>query len=203
MRVRGRVRAGVVGSVLCIMFAAVLPLWGQGPAELVADLQTTAGEGSSNPGDYQVVGTTLFFIAEDDLSGRELWRFDAGSSGATRVTDIVPGPGDSVDDIVAFGSGLLMRADNDIWFTDGTAIGTELLLDIPPNLSVTGDLVVAGSFGYFVGDSLAFGPELFVTDGTAAGTQFLLDGFPGRRDPTRPGSSISVACCCSRRGLKG
>ncbi len=69
----------------------------------------------------------------------------------------------------------------ELWSTDGTDSGVELLADISPgqspshphNLTVVGDLV------FFTADRPGTGYELWVTDGTPAGTQLIADIEPG------------------------
>ena len=68
----------------------------------------------------------------------------------------------------------------DLWITDGTTEGTELLKVIDP--TGYGDpfnLTSAGGRVYFTAYTPAEGYELWVSDGTTAGTQLLKDLVPG------------------------
>ena len=75
-----------------------------------------------------------------------------------------------------------------LFSTDGTAAGTQLILDI-----VTGGLdqieflAAHGGQAYFLADDGTAGRELWATDGTTAGTQLLADITPGGADTTIKG----------------
>jgi ELWxxDGT repeat protein len=71
----------------------------------------------------------------------------------------------------------------ELWVTDGTAEGTEVLKDICPG-SCSGrvgsvELVVSGGLLYFLADDGEHGSELWVSDGTREGTRMVLDIRPG------------------------
>lgn len=62
------------------------------------------------------------------------------------------------------------------YFTDGTAAGTRLLLDINPNgNSAPGNFLAWNGLVYFTADDGVHGREVWRTDGTAAGTFMLGD----------------------------
>ena len=67
------------------------------------------------------------------------------------------------------------------WITDGTPLGTQLLLDIAPGSTSSTPTEFFGHAGkiYFTADDQVHGRELWVTDGTAAGTQLVHDSAPG------------------------
>src|SRR5258705_13807542 len=46
---------------------------------------------SSNPTQVVAVGAVAFFVADDGISGRELWRSDGTDAGTMLVKDINPG----------------------------------------------------------------------------------------------------------------
>lgn len=69
----------------------------------------------------------------------------------------------------------------EIWKTDGTAIGTDLLIDAIPGsqgVNYNQPILFNGKI-YFSGYSVNEGNELWVTDGTAAGTHIVKDIRPG------------------------
>ena len=69
----------------------------------------------------------------------------------------------------------------ELWITDGTAAGTQMLMDIYPGFAGSGTKsfqMVDGKI-VFVAGNAASGSELWTTDGTAAGTHLLKDINPG------------------------
>jgi len=87
-------------------------------ASLVKDMNP--GSESSFPAGLTAFGGRLYFAADDDTSGRELWQTDGTEAGTTRVKDIYPGSGSShASGLTAFRGGLYFAAE------DGTS-GTEL-----------------------------------------------------------------------------
>jgi ELWxxDGT repeat protein len=73
----------------------------------------------------------------------------------------------------------------ELWRTDGTAAGTQLVKDINvgPDGSSPGQLTQSGNLLYFTASDRhtggIIGPELFVTDGTTTGTRVVKDMRPG------------------------
>lgn len=64
----------------------------------------------------------------------------------------------------------------ELWITDGTPVGTRLLVDLMPmGDSAPADLVVHGNQLLFVANVPGYGRELWRSDGTVAGTQLVLD----------------------------
>src|SRR5262249_36547224 len=134
----------------------------------------------------------LFFSAYDvPAHGVELWKSDGSPAGTTLVKDINPGGGHSFPgDFTVAGGTLFFTAidgpDNgttngrELWKTDGTPGGTQLVEDINPGGNGSPNSPAA------VGDTLLFqatdgtnGFELWRSDGTAMGTQMVKDITPG------------------------
>jgi ELWxxDGT repeat protein len=74
--------------------------------------------------------------------------------------------------------GMAVQGDNELWVTDGTASGTNLVVDINPGRAgahgSTG-FVVRDSILYFAAGLSAIGRELWRSNGTAAGTYLVID----------------------------
>jgi len=106
--------------------------------------------------------------------------------------------------MVGLGSTLLFAANDgisgeELWRSDGTAVGTFLLSDInissPGSSSYPDQLTFAGpSLVFFVANDGTHGRELWRTDGTAAGTRRLTDinvgGDSNPKDLTVAGSKL-------------
>ncbi|MEM6573659.1 MAG: ELWxxDGT repeat protein [Pseudomonadota bacterium] len=139
----------------------------------------------------------LFFVADNGVNGRELWRSD-GTEAGTFVFDINPGPDSSMsfsidpvvpaplDDMVVAGNRLFFAADDgqtgrELWVSDGTVEGTRLVLDIRegPLSGSPDDLVPFGVEVIFVAGTGANGLEPWISNGEPTGTQMLRDIQPG------------------------
>ena len=76
-----------------------------GNLELVKDINPLTG--SSNPSNSIAIGTTLYFTANDGVSGVELWKSDGTAAGTVRVKDIRSGTSSSSPDLLTNVSGTL------------------------------------------------------------------------------------------------
>ena len=172
-----------------------------GRLQLMADI--SLGSGSSNPQGGITLGSRFLFTATDATNGRELWITDGTSGGTQLLKDINPGSSggyannSNPDGFVVLGSRAIFQATDatnglELWITDGTSGGTQLLKDINPGSSgsyPTG-LVAFGSNVLFRADDGTNGTELWITDGTSGGTQLLKDihtgsayGYPSSSSP--------------------
>lgn len=128
----------------------------------------------------------LFYAATSDLQGRELWM------GSGLLKDIIVGPtGSNPDKLIRVGTGpLIFRVDDgvngeELWRSDGTPQGTQLLLDINPGPGGSDlsdddrDYAVNTSIVYFRAWDPVNGDELWASDGTSANTALVKDIRPG------------------------
>ena len=134
-------------------------------------------------------GTAFFFWAHDDPYGTELWRSDGTAVGTTIVKDINPGAGGTLSGpphfkLALLGETLLFRAFEwdhgaELWRSDGTASGTELVKDInsgPGGMpSYPTPLLAVGDRLYFRANDGDHGAELWRSDGTEDGTRLVDD----------------------------
>ena len=98
-----------------------------------------ADEKMHSPGAPVLVGTSLFFVAESDAAGRELWTTDGTNAGTRLVRDIAPGSAHAEiaqivrvdDDRIVFVAATGARG-VELWTSDGTAAGTRRVTDIAP-----------------------------------------------------------------------
>ena len=180
-----------------------------GGAQLLRDINTGSYSGyygeypyGSSADDFTEFNGQLFFTANDGENGNELWVSDGTESGTQLLVDIRPGSSDYgyvygsyADDFTEFNGQLFFTANdgetgNELWVSDGTESGTQLLVDIRPGSSDYG--YVYGSYAndftefngqlFFTANDGENGNELWVSDGTAAGTQLLVDIRPGSSD---------------------
>ena len=160
---------------------------------LVKDIFPGAPAGdvnSSYPIDLTDVNGTLFFAADDGVSGHELWRSDGTATGTVLVKDIVPGTRGAFDQLpslpvlpphwltnvsgtlffVAFTESPEGSVSAELWRSDGTAAGTLPLPYIDPGISGNGYFPFLDL--HMVGHSLFFnnGSQLWRSDGTSVGT---------------------------------
>ena len=152
---------------------------------LVADIMPGAG----TPFDtyprrkFASVGSTVFFAADDGVTGRELWKSDGTEAGTTRVRDIRPGmPGSDPWELTSVGNTLYFRAghtlaDVELWKTDGTETGTVRVKDIKVGQfgSLPDSLKGLDGRLLFWADDGVVGNELWASDGTENGTELVID----------------------------
>jgi len=165
---------------------------------LVKDIQPVDSPYGSYRGNapthLTAVRKKLFFAATrflaEERSQRELWTSDGSAAGtvALRQLDIVTEgvhyfpwiPFTSVAGRLFFSASDGLHGE-ELWSSDGTVEGTQLVEDINPcaGNSVSGyyGSTVASSTGrlFFAANDVTHGTELWVSDGTAAGTRMVKD----------------------------
>ncbi|MCC6698800.1 MAG: FG-GAP repeat protein [Candidatus Hydrogenedentes bacterium] len=167
---------------------------------LVKDINP--GEEGSTPQDIVPAGDRLLFTAYEPLCGRELWISDGTESGTMRIKDITPGiPSANPTSIGAVGGAtgsFAMFAASDgtsgveLWWTDGSEAGTQLLLDIVPGTgsSNPNSVMAVGNNAYFLANGGGTGEELWVFKSTTIDSDS--DGIPdvteGTGDPDADGT---------------
>lgn len=168
-----------------------------GGTQLVKDIFVGSSYYSgSYPAGLTAVGSTLFFSADNDTNGRELWKSDGTSGGTTIVRDLFSGPYSSIfnsEALAELGGKIYFAASDgstgtELWSSDGTSANTVLVKDIRP-----GPAGSTYSYSYYGGESLvnvdgtlyfpanngATGTEIWKSDGTSAGTSLVQDLVPG------------------------
>lgn len=110
----------------------------------------------------------LYFAAEGDSEGFELWSTDGTAEGTRLVRDINPHGASSPEGFAVAGSRLYFSAYDglhgfELWESDGTAEGTRLVHDLAPGLtsSLPEELTAVGSRLYFRADDGVHGSELW------------------------------------------
>jgi trimeric autotransporter adhesin len=130
---------------------------------------------------FERMGGFWYFLADDGVTGLELWRTDGTIGGTSLVADTSAGAaGTTFHGLVASGPRLYFLATSGthdgLWRSDGTAAGTVLVKD-----GIAGAQLLSGSNGaiFFAYDDGIHGMEPWRSDGTPAGTVLLRDINPG------------------------
>jgi ELWxxDGT repeat protein len=159
---------------------------------------------------FTVADGTLYFAADDGVSGTELWRTDGTTAGTRTVKDLFPGGtsygangewwaanSSSPTALAAMGGKLYFYALDEtggaLWRSDGTARGTVKVRNLVsgPDLSSPRPLTAIGRTLYFSDDDGLTGREPWRSDGTARGTVRLADVAPGAGSSGPSGFAIS------------
>lgn len=114
-------------------------------ASIVKDINPGVGSAfneidSVNQPPFCVFNNILYFVSDNGINGKELWRTNGTDTGTYMIKDINPGSASS--DITEFEinySHIYFAADNginglELWRTDGTIAGTTLFADIQPQI---------------------------------------------------------------------
>ena len=147
-----------------------------GQADFVKQIGT-AGTNGEFPADPYVgaCGGLLYFVADDGLHGRELWRSDGTPEGTVMVRDIRSGSiGSAPVNLRTVGGRVFFQANDgvsgeELWSTDGTSAGTRMVADIVPGSggSSPGKVVLAGQRLFFSAVTEETGCEPWMLDVSA------------------------------------
>ena len=187
-----------------------------GGTSLLKDIQT--GSGSSYPGQFKAAGTSAFFTANDGTNGYELWFTDGTSGGTVLVKDIQSGSSDGLSSYSAYitviGSTAYFSADDgtnggELWKSNGTSAGTEIVKDINPGSggSYPYEIVAVGSTLYFIADDGVSGYELWKSDGSGPSTALVKDlevgsGSPSLYSLANVGGKLYFSLCTDAEGCE-
>ncbi len=155
---------------------------------LVKDIRP--GSDPSYPDKMTEMNNTLYFSANDGSNGRELWKSDGSTDGTIMIKDIYPGAGTGFRPI---GSNLPVINNelyfyghdpvngDELWKSDGTEAGTQLVKDIFPGTDSSTPLwfTTDGKTLFFTANDGVHGMELWQSDGTEAGTMMIEEIYPG------------------------
>ncbi len=146
---------------------------------LIDDIWPGSGSSLSIDEDSAAVDPSgrLYFVADDGVQGRALWRTD-GTAAGTFALLTLPSGGSFDPWLTSFGSAIYFVASDGmrgagLWRTDGTPGGTTMVMS-PGNASLE-ELSAAGGALYFIALVGGTRVQLWRSDGTAAGTSMLYD----------------------------
>lgn len=139
-----------------------------------------------------VIGSTLFFAANDSVNGYELWKTDGSEGETVLVSDIAPGSASSLPSagIDLDGNLLFVALDAagwELWLSNGTDAGTTFVKNITPDAGDSSPLtpVFTQNGVFFSAKTPLQGRELWHSDTTTAGTSIVEDIQPGTFDGLR------------------
>ena len=158
-------------------------------------IDINAGSNDSNPSRLIKIGDKLYFSAITEENGRELWVSNGTAEGTRLVADINPGVSDNgyangsnLENFTEFNGKLYFSADDgengrELWVSDGTSEGTNLVADLAPGISDYGgyglssypeNLTEVNGKLYFstFGEK---GFDLWQSDGTTEGTNLVAE----------------------------
>ncbi|MDX2308598.1 MAG: hypothetical protein NW216_10190 [Hyphomicrobium sp.] len=157
----------------------------------------------SRPSDITAFDGRLFFGANDDPAiNHELWVSNGTPAGTALFKDLSPSNSGSPHDFVVAGNRMYFLATianpsptptgAELWVSDGTTGGTQLVKDIVPGLT-SSNIVELTAFGnkvvFRVNDGV-HGQEIWISDGTAGGTFQLRDILPGSSGSVPSGFTV-------------
>jgi ELWxxDGT repeat protein len=156
------------------------------------------------PSHLTVVGSSLYFDAQDPSGNSALWKTDGTVAGTTLLRSYVAPPSanpyayqPTLSNFTAVNGRLFFAADDNVngealWVSDGTSNGTTLVKTLQPsgaNYFTTngvplGNMTAVGSTLFFTTATGAgtTGMQLWASDGTAAGTIKVKDVNPAVQD---------------------
>lgn len=130
------------------------------------------------------LGSDLIFATSSGSVGEQLWK--ATGSSASLLLDFVQDGGSLVPyTLTTLGDNVYFVADDgvngqEVWVSDGSELGTEMLMDLNPfGSSGAGYLAASSNLLYFTGYDGLTGRSIWRTDGSTSGAVRLGDMLPG------------------------
>ena len=146
-------------------------------AIMVKDIRQTGSYGS-NPEHLINFKGMLYFSAEEEGCGNELWKSDGTQEGTMIAKDANPGTDNFYPrSLKVIGETLYFTDTTALWKSDGTEVGTVLVEKF--SMFAPGDLTMIQGILYFGAETRLHGLELWRSDGTEAGTYMVKDINPG------------------------
>ena len=146
------------------------------------------------------VGSNVYFLADDGVTGPELWKSNGTATGTVRIKDIRPGALGSAPSFLTNVRGTVYFSANnglngrELWKSNGTPSGTVLVKDILPKGGNSNPTFLTEMNGalYFAANDGTNGIELWKSNGSADGTVMIKDIRPGTRVNSSPAGLVNV-----------
>jgi len=209
---------GLIATSTGVVFTADHDFYGREPwitdgtvggTRLLADVNARAGSVSFDS--LTSVNGKIIYRFNDNVRGWQIVASD-GTSQGTSVVQINSSGTSDPSELLSLGSRAVFNAvnaqgDRQLYISDGTAVGTKVLLDINSSGNDNvGNTALINGVVYFAADDGVNGREMWVTDGTAGGTRMLLDlNTTGSSDPygfTLSNGKIYFNACDSIKGCE-
>lgn len=120
-----------------------------------------------------------------------LWVTDATAGGTFQLSTTIFDSGGVVLNGKYIFAGSTAAEGSEIFITDGTIAGTQIIKDIVPgatgSTSASDEMTLLNGYVYFIATTAAEGSELWRTDGTAGNTNMVADIIPGPTSSNDPG----------------
>ncbi|MBN1338986.1 MAG: hypothetical protein JXA03_06675, partial [Bacteroidales bacterium] len=170
--------------------------------ELVKDINPNSNKMGSSPAELVEFNGMLYFIAEDEVHGEELWKSDGTEAGTIMVKDIYPGKNDGCWGQLTVAGGWLYFVGRDqshgieLWKSDGTENGTVMVKDIyPGEYSGTPEyLTELNGEVFFSARNASNNTQLWKSDGTEAGTMQVSTNCSRPKNITNVNGTLFFSC---------
>lgn len=152
---------------------------------------------SSYNSKYTLFNNEVFFIADDNIHGSEIWKTDGTSNGTVLFKDINNGIAstsinkfynDKINKKLLFFTNSANRSNNTIWVSDGTPNGTIELANIKSSYTFgyPDNFITINNKTFFTGEDEKYGNELWQTNGTTLETSIFIDiNYKNSSSPTK------------------
>ena len=157
------------------------------------------GDGATDEPQMATSGSLLYFVTQDSSHDLELWASNGTAAGTNIVLSLTvsgsDGLWDTISDMTPFDGKLaFMINGSEVWVTDGTVGGTQVLnIDAGSSEAYENEdqLAVVGNTLYFIGADPTGSDALWSSDGTPGHTSVVFP-FPTLVDPQYPQSPATV-----------
>ncbi|MEM8963478.1 MAG: hypothetical protein AAGD38_18490 [Acidobacteriota bacterium] len=144
-------------------------------------------DGDSRFGNFASAGDIAYFVADDGMTGSELWSTNGTTAGTRQIVDLAAGEASSsIQNLTPIGERLFFAGDDGIhglrepFLWDGNQVRLIADIDSVSTLSSSpADSASAGGQVFFGADDAIHGRELWASDGTRDSARLVAEMIPG------------------------